>query len=177
MRPSNTAYNAEWSPRSREPPVQSQFAYSLPAGANPSSYGDYFNNNLPAVDDLGPLQQYIDSYNDPYVEPNMPNLSHFTNSVATDQEDWFQTPQSHAEYNEVVPRSMAEPNITVQTGGETAGPQQELPGTFLVLKTCTMASITEEADTHCDYHVKLTDLSRRVRGLVIWPLSGLIPEF
>jgi hypothetical protein len=167
MRPSNTVYNEEWSPRSREPLVQSQSAYSLPADANTSSYGDYFNNNLPAVDDLGPLQQYIDSYNDPYVEPNMPNLSHFTNSVAADQRDWFQTPQSHAEYNEVLPRTMTEPLVTVQTGGETAGPQQELPGTFVVLMTCTMTSITEEAYTHCDIHVKLTDLSRRVRGLVI----------
>jgi hypothetical protein len=177
MRPSNTVYNGEWSPRSRKPPVQSQFAYSLPAGANQSSYGDYFNNNLPAVKDLGPLQQYIDSYNDPYVEPNMPNLSHFTNSVAADQGDWFQTPQSHAEYNEVLPSSMTEPPVTIQTGGETSGPQQELPGTFLVLITCTMASITEEANTHCDIRVRLTNSSRKLRGLIIRPLSVFVPEF
>jgi hypothetical protein len=177
MRPSNTVYDEEWSPRSRDPPAQFKPAYSHPPGANPSSYGDYFNNNLPAVEDLGPLQQYIDSYNDPYVKANVPNLSHFTNSVAEDQGNWFQTPQSHAEYNGALTRCMKEPLVTIQTGGETSGPQQELPGTFVVLITCTMTSITEEANTHCDIHVKLTNPSRRIRGLLIWPLSGLVPEF
>jgi hypothetical protein len=171
-------YKEDWSPRSQAPPAQSNPAYSLPAGTPPSSYGDYFNNNLPAVEDLGPLQQYIGSYNDSYVEANVPNLSHFTNSVAEDQGNWFQAlPQSHAGYNEALSRSITEPAVAIQTGDETVRPQQEVPGTFVVLITCTTTSDTKRANTHCDIHDMHTDPSRRVRGLVIWPLSGIVPVF
>lgn len=173
----STVYDQACSPRTGKPPVQPQSAYNLPAGAPSSSYGGYFNNNLLAVEDLGPLQQCIDSYNDPYVETNVPSLSHFTNSVAEDQGTWFQAPQSHADFNEAFPSIIIKPAVTIQTGGETARPQQEITGTFVVLIGCTTTSDTERANTHCDIHDKLTDPSRRFRRLVIWPLSGLVPFF
>ena len=170
-------HDGDWSPRSRDPPSHSQSAYSHPPGALPSSYGDYFNSNLPAVGDLGPLQQYIDFDHDSYDEANLRNFSHFTNSVAEDSGNWLQTPQIHAEYNEAITRSMTELPVTIQTGGETAGPQQELPGTFEVHTICTMASNTEKADIHCGINAKLTDSSRRVGRLTVWNLSGSLSEF
>lgn len=136
MRP---VYNGNWSPRSRDQPIHSQHAaYSRPTGAHQSRYGDNFDNNLSSVEDLGPLQQYLGSYNDPNVEANIPSFLQFTNSLADDQGIWLPTPQSHSEYNGVLSHSIARPSGTNQTGGETAGPQQALPGTYVVFVKCTI---------------------------------------
>ena len=150
-------FDGDWSPRSRDPPAPSRSAYSHPLGAQSSSYGDYNNSNLQAVDGFGSLQQpYLDMHPDHYVA-NTPNFPYITNNVAEDQGSWLQTSQFHAEYDEVLSRSIAEPLGTIQTGGVIAGPQQELPGMFVVLISCIMTPDTESADIHCDIHAKLAN--------------------
>ena len=169
-------FDGDWSPRSRDPPGPSRSAYSHPQGAHSSSYG-YFDSNLPAVDGLGSLQQrYLDLHPDHYIA-NTPNFPHITNNAAEDQGSWLQTPQFHAEYDEVLSRSIAEPLGTIQTGGVIAGPQQELPGMFVVLISCIMTLDTERADIHCDFHAKLANPGRRARGLHIWTSYGHTPQF